>query len=338
MDLLVLGGTQFVGRHLVEAALERGHRLTLFNRGRTNPDLFPQAERLQGDRNDDLSALAGRRWDAVLDVNGYLPRQVTRATERLRDAVGLYAFISTISVFADFRVVGQDEDAPLAQLTPDMPEDVTDETYGPLKARCEQLVQQAMPGWSLVVRPGMVVGPHDHTDRFTYWPWRVARGGEVLAPGRPSWRLQLVDARDLAAFTLALIEAGRGGVYNATGPAAPLTMRELLDTCHAVSGGDARLTWVDEAFLLERGVQPWSELPFWLPDADEERRGLFSIDTRRAQAAGLSFRPLAETVRDTLAWAATRPPDHEWQAGLPPEREQDLLAEWHAGREVGAPR
>jgi 2'-hydroxyisoflavone reductase len=326
MKLLILGGTVFLGRHLVEAALARGHEVTLFNRGRTNPDLFPQVEQLRGDRDGDLAALRGRRWDAAIDTSGYVPRIVRASAALLAGAVERYTFISTISVYADFRSRGRGEDAPLGTLDDPTAEEVTGPAYGPLKALCERAAEEAMPGRVLVIRPGLLVGPHDPTDRFTYWPARVARGGDVLAPGRPDRPVQIIDVRDLAEWNIRMVEAGGTGVYNATGPADVLTMGRLLDTCRAVSG-DTRIVWVDEAFLLDRGVTPWTELPLWVPDT-EDHAGFASVSVERAKAAGLTFRPLAETVRDTLAWDALRPANADRRAGLRPEREADLLAAW----------
>ncbi len=328
MRILILGGTLFAGRHLVEGALQRGLEVTLFHRGQTNPELYPTVERLSGDRDGDLSALAGRRWDAVIDTSGYLPRAVRATAALLAEKIGHYTFISTISVYADFSQPGLAEASAVGKLQDPSTEVMTDETYGPLKALCELEVEAALPGRVLVVRPGLIVGPDDPTDRFTYWPYRVAQGGEVLAPESPALPVQLIDARDLAAWILDMIAAGRTGVYNATGPAAPLTLGEVLEVCREASGSDARVTWVGREFLLARQVAPWLDLPLWAPD--EGFQGFLKIDIRKAVAAGLAFRPLAETAADTLAWAQARPPDHPWQAGLAPEKEQALLAEWHA--------
>ena len=335
MRLLILGGTMFLGRHLTEAALARGHTVTLFNRGRHNPDLFPEVEKLQGDRTEEngLDALKGGRWDAVIDTCGYVPRHVRRSAELLADATDHYTFISSISVYKDFEKLGIDEDADLADLSDPAAEEVTGDTYGPLKALCERAVEEALPGRALNLRPGLIVGPHDPTDRFTYWPVRVARasregGGDVLVPNAPELLVQIIDARDLAEWNLDLIEANKTGVYNATGPEYPLMLREVLQTSRDVSGSDARLVWVDEAFLLEREVEPWSELPIWVPDTPEYA-GFSAVNCGKAIAEGLRFRPLADTIRDTLVWAAeARPADWQWRAGLAPEREQELLAAW----------
>lgn len=338
MRLLIIGGTRFLGRHLVEDATERGHHVTLFNRGRTNPELFPGVERIRGDRESELDALKDGRWDAVVDTCGYVPRVVGASARALAGRVGLYVFISSISVHGDFsRPVS--EDSPLATIEDESTEEVTGESYGPLKALSERAVEDAVPGRALIVRPGLIVGPHDTTVRFSYWTARVARGGEVLAPGEPSRHVQFIDARDLAAWTLRMTEAGRAGVFDATGPDEPLTMGEFLDACRDVSRSDARFTWVDEQFLIERGVAPWSELPLWLPESNEQFRYFSKVDVGRALAEGLTFRPLSETVRDTLAWQSGLPgsqPSIEKDgvpvpdATLKPERERELLDEWHA--------
>jgi 2'-hydroxyisoflavone reductase len=329
MKLLMIGGTVFLGRHLVDAALERGHTVTLFNRGQHNPELFPAVEKLRGDRDGDMAALRGRRWDAAIDTCGYLPRVVQASAELLSGAVEHYTFVSSISVYADVSHVGIDEHAPVGMLADETVEDVTGETYGPLKALCEQAAERAMPGRVLHVRPGLIVGPHDPTGRFTYWPWRVARGGEVLAPDGPEHGVQIIDVRDLAAWTIAMIEARNVGTYNATGPEERLGFGQLLDACRAVSNSDARFTWVDERFLLDAGVQPWMELPLWVPYCDPENAGFDAIDCSKAIGGGLRFRPLAATIRDTLDWQASRPPDQAPRSGLAAAREAELLEAWH---------
>ncbi len=328
MKILILGGTMFLGRWLVEAALQRGHEVTLFNRGKTNPDLFPQVGKITGDRSQSVAALEGRRWEAVIDTSGYVPRIVRMAVEQLKDQVDHYTFISSISAYKDMSQPGTDENAPVATLEDESTETVTGDTYGALKALCEQTVQQVMPGRALVIRPGLIVGPHDPTDRFTYWPVRVARGGDVLAPGRPERQIQIIDVRDLAEWNIRMIEGKQVGVYNATGPLPELTMGGLLETCRQVSGAQAEIHWVDEGFLLDQHVEPWMQLPVWVPEIQPEYGGFMAADISRAVEAGLTFRPLASTVRDTLEWARTRPEDHRWRAGMAPEREQELLDLW----------
>lgn len=333
MKLLILGGTKFLGRHIVEAAVARGHEVTLFNRGRYGPELFPEVERLRGDRDGNLEALKGRRWDVVIDTSGYVPRVVRASAELLADAVEFYVFVSSISVYGDYsRPV--DEDSPVATMPDESVEEITGETYGPLKALSERAAESAMPGRLLVTRPGLIVGPHDPTVRFSYWTARVARGGEVLAPGYPEKQIQVIDVRDLSEWTLRMAEERRAGLYNATGPDYKLTMGRFLEECRAVSRSDATFTWVGEEFLLEREVGEWGELPLWLADSNEQFRHHNSVQIERAIASGLTFRPLADTVRDTLAWQSeghTRPPKdgiHVPDATLKPERERELLAEW----------
>ena len=331
MKLLILGGTVFLGRHLVDAALARGHAITLFNRGQHNVDLFPaqRVEKLRGNRDGNLDALQGKSWDAVIDTSGYVPRIVEASAKMLANAVEHYTFISTISVFPDTIPPNADETAPVIKLPDESVEQVTGETYGGLKALCEQVVERGLPGRALVIRPGLIVGPNDPTDRFTYWAHRIARGGAVLAPGNPSSPVQFIDVRDLAEWTIRLVEEKRTGVFNATGPAHPLTMQQTLDECVRVSQSDAHLTWVDEQFLLDHNVGPWIEMPLWVPEKDNSA-GMMQINCAQAIAHGLRFRPLSETIRDTLAWDATRPPETEWRAGMKPEREAELLSTWHA--------
>ena len=324
MNLLILGGTVFLGRALVDAAMERGHTLTLFNRGASNPDLYPDIEQLRGDRDGGLDALAGRQWDAVIDTNGYVPRIVRQAAQLLADSVQHYTFISTISVYRDFFRAGIDEHYPVAET--DQPESEDRQTlYGPLKALCEAVVDQHFAGRTLTVRPGLIVGPHDPTDRFTYWPVRLSRGGTVLAPDRPDRLVQVIDVRDLAEWTVQLVERRITGIFNATGPDHPLTMGDVLTTANGVGGQHAEFQWLPEQFLLEHEVRPWMELPLWVPDTPEYA-GFATVDCRKAITTGLIFRPLEATVRDTLAWASTRPPEYQWRAGLDAEKECDLLA------------
>ena len=337
MKLLILGGTKFLGRHLAETALARGDEVTLFNRGQTNPDVLPGVERLRGDRDGRLEALRGRRWDAVVDTSGYVPRVVRASAELLAAAVEFYAFTSSMSVYADFGRPN-DEGSPLATLADESDEEVTGETYGALKALCERAAEEAMPGRVLVARAGLIVGPYDPTGRFTYWTERVARGGEVLAPSPRGRQIQFVDARDLSEWILRMCEARRAGVFNACGPDYTLTMRSFLEGCHEATASDARFTWVGEQFLLERGVEPWGNLPLWIPESDERHRCFLAENCEKAFKAGLTFRPLAETIRDTLAWQRAGSPGfiqeglvaHEH--ALTPEREEELLKEWHLNR------
>ena len=319
MRLLVLGGTKFLGRHVVEAALAAGHEVTTFTRGQTNPGLWPGAEMLTGDRDGGLSMLRDREWDGVVDTSGYVPRVVRQGTELLREAVDRYVFVSSISVYGDFsRPVS--EQTAVAELDDPASENV-EADYGALKAACERVVEESFGERGTMARAGLIAGPYDPTDRFTYWPRRLAEGGDVLAPGDPDAPVQLVDARDLAAWLVRLAEHGPGGVFNATGPAAPLTMRTALERVRDAVGSDARLHWRDDETLLAAEVGPWMELPLWLPGADHA--GMARADTRRALAAGLAFRPLEETARDTLAWSLEA---GEQRPTLSREREAEILA------------
>ena len=324
MRLLILGGTIFLGRHLVDAALAAGHELTLFNRGQHNPELFPEVEKLRGDRDGGLETLKGRRWNAVIDTCGYVPRVVSQSAELLAYAVDRYVFISTISVYADASRPGISEDNPLADPETGT-EEITGDSYGPLKVACEKAVERAFPDRSLIIRPGLIVGPNDPTDRFTYWPVRLHRGGEVLAPEPKSAPAQVIDVRDLAAWTIQMLEREATGVYNATGPARPINMEDMLGECQKEVGPEARLQWLPADALLAAGVGPWIDLPLWLPG--DEMAGLLAIDISRALKTGLAFRPLRETARDTLVWAQSRPANHAWRAGLSHEREQELLTD-----------
>lgn len=326
MNILIIGGTKYLGRHLVDSALARGHVVTLFNRGKTNPNLFPQVETILGDREYDLEKLSGRAWDAVIDVAGYVPRIVRLSATGLERSVGKYVFISSISAYADeiFSKIGVDENDPVGKLKDEIIEEITGETYGPLKALCEKAVLDLYGERGLVVRPGLIVGPHDPTDRFTYWTQRVARGGDVLAPEKTDAPAQLIDVRDLSNFTIKLIEEDASGIYNATGPDYALTFSTMLEACKRVSGSDAKFHWAPVEFLNQNKVAEWSDMPVWLPDS-EEYQGFSRVNVSKAIKAGLTFRPLTETVRDTFEWANTRPADHEWRAGLKSEREKELL-------------
>ena len=328
---------------MVESALARGHEVTLFNRGRTGSELFPEVGKLRGDRATDLSALAGRTWDACIDTSGFLPAVVRRGADLLRDRVGHYTFVSSISVFADFTRVGMDEDAPVSRLTPEQwrqleaidasepmrsPEFLP--LYGPLKAECERVIEECFAGRAAITRPGLIVGPHDYMDRFPYWVTRVAEGSEVLAPGRPGRPIQVIDVRDLAEWMVRLAERRVAGVFNATGPEPPLTMARFLEACRDAAASDARFVWVDEAFLLEHEVGPWEELPMWVPtEVSKDHAGILQVDVSRAVSDGLTFRPILETARDTLAWlrvSGSRP----LRSGLTRERERELLDAWNA--------
>lgn len=325
MRILLLGGTVFLGKHIMLAAHERGHAVTIFHRGdHPSRDLPEGVRKILGDRTSDLAAPAELDFDAVVDTSGYVPRIVRTSAETLAPRVGCYCFISTISVYADGMPPGADESAPLGVLEDPTTEAVTNDTYGPLKAACEAAVRDVFADRALIIRPGLIVGPDDPTDRFTYWPHRVAQGGEVLAPDAPDHPTQFIDVRDLAAWTVHMLENDGAGTFNATGPAGVPDFGTLLATCQEVSQSDARFTWVSEAFLAEHEVAPYTELPLWVP---REMVAFSGVDCSRARAAGLVTRPLVETVAATLAWDATRP-SAPLRAGLAPEREGALLAAW----------
>ena len=320
MRLLLLGGPKFLGRAVIDVALQRGHDVTLFNRGSTNAELYPEVERIAGDRDGRLDGLRGREWDAVVDTSGYLPRVVGAGAELLAGAVGHYVFVSTISVYASFASV-VDETAALAELSEPGSEEIGRD-YGALKALCEQAVEDAFPGRATRVRAGLIVGPHDPTGRFTYWPHRIARGGDLLVPG-PAWRpVQLVDVRDLAAWIVTAATERLAGPFNATGPT---TMGAVVDAAKRVTGSSARAVEVDDAFLADQGVDEWMGFPLWVDTRNEDWRHFMEVDVARAIAAGLTFRPLDETVAATLEHAEVVE-----GVGLERERERELLAAWWA--------
>ncbi len=343
MRILVIGGTRFLGPAFVDAAHANGHEVVLFNRGRSNPTLFPDVEKIQGDRDTDCHRLKGLAFDAVFDTCGYGPRQVRVAAETLRDTVGQYVFISSVSAFDGHRSVGvteedatiaipeqyagREEELGLADLRQDM------SLYGPLKAACEVAAEGAMPGRATNVRPGFIVGPRDGSNRFHYWPWRMHRGGRILAPGPKSGNVQLIDVRDLARFCLLTIEKKLTGVFTATGPSTPLPMVELLYACKAVTSTVGELVWVDEAFLLAQGLESWS-LPFWIAPSDAESAGLQSVDVSKAVRNGLEFRPLADTAAAALADLIEKKQHEQWAPfddRLPLEAK--ILAAWNEREE-----
>jgi len=323
MNILIIGGTRFLGRFFVETALAHRHTLTLFNRGQSNPDIFPDVELIKGDREHNLGKLANRTWDVVLDTCGYVPRLVRDSALALERSVGRYVFISSISAYDNFSKIGMTEEDPPGPLS-DESDDNNPETYGFRKTRCEKNVRDVYNDRALIVRPGLIVGPHDATDRFTYWPVRISKGGDVIAPENSNVPVQIIDVRDLAEFIMRLIEANASGIYNATGPAKELTIGEMLDTCKQVSGSNAKFHWASPEFLHHNNVQPWSDMPVWIPNIEEDK-GFSRMDVSKAVNAGLKFRPLEETVRDTIAWVNTRPADYEFRSGLKPEQEQELI-------------
>lgn len=330
MKLLLLGGTLFLGYTIAEEAVARGHDVTIFTRGRSASGAPAGVRHLIGDRDGGLQALEQGSWDAVIDTSGYVPRIVKAGADLLADRVELYTFISSISVYRDFSRAGVSEEDATLELEDAASEDVAAH-YGALKARCEAVLAERLPGRVLTIRPGLIVGPRDSSDRFTYWPSRLARGGDVLAPGPQDAPVQVIDVRDLASWTLSMIEARRTGVYNATGEAGRVTMQALLEQCRSALNPSARLTWADESFLAAQGVGAWMEMPLWVPASGETATftGFMQVNVDKALRAGLAFRPLEATIRDTAAWDAARPAQTERRAGLKPEREAELLAAWH---------
>ncbi len=334
LQILVLGGTRFIGIHMTRLAMERGHKVALFNRGKTNAALFPQLEHLKGDRNGELDALKGRAWDVVIDDSGYVPRQVRLSAQLLAPHVRQYLFVSTISVYAS-NATPNSEDSATARIADETIEKVDGETYGPLKALCERAVENAMPGRVTVLRPGLIVGPEDNTDRFTYWPARAARGGEFMAPGSPGDGIQFVDARDLAKFALDVLEKRVTGTFNVVSPPKAVTMGDLVSQSVAAANRMVKPTppphpiWLPAEFLEAQNVAPWSDMPVWLPGKGDYE-AFAQIHTERAQRAGFKVRPLSETVRDTLAWHLTRPQSEQsaLKSGIAPEREREVLAAW----------
>jgi 2'-hydroxyisoflavone reductase len=335
LRILILGGTGFTGPCQVRYALSRGHKVTTFNRGKTHPGELPNVvEQLVGDRNGKLDALKDRQWDVAIDNPTTLPAWVRDAAQILKGNVERYVFISTISVYADTSK-GVDENAPLAKYEgPDAFKETLEamkasgyKTYGPLKALSEREAEKWFPGKVLIIRPGLIVGPGDETDRFTYWPVRIERGGEVLAPGLPNDPVQFIDARDLAEWTIRMAENGETGIYNATGPAKPLVIGDMLAGIKTALNSNAKFTWASAEFLKQQKVQAWSDMPVWAGD----ELGLARTNISPALAKGLTFRPLVETARDTLAWFKAQPQGRQshLKAGLTPEHEAEVLTAWH---------
>lgn len=330
MKILIIGGTQFVGRAIAEVVLKGGHELTLFHRGKTNPDLFPEAEHIHGDRLDPegLAQLKGRGFDAVVDTCGYFPRAVRLSTEALADA-GRYLFISSISVFADSSKTGLKEDDATGTLEDETVEEITGETYGPLKAVCENVVLDSFGDRALVIRPGLIIGPHDPTDRFTYWPRRFYLAKDaVLAPDCKTQPVQMIDVRDLAGFCVKMLSDGASGIYSVTGPESPAMLEETLSTIQRSVNPMAAVVWASPEFLKEKAVEPWSDFPFVLP-YDGSDNGMLSVDIGKALATGLKLRPLEETVLDTLEWWKSKG-SPELKAGLSDALEAELLEEYCA--------
>ena len=326
--MLILGGTGFIGPHMTELALARGWKVTHFNRGKRDPDGVENVETLHGDRKGQLDSLKGRQWDVVVDNTGYIPKYQKMSADLLAPNTGYCLYISSISAYASFEKPN-DIGSPTGVLENKDQEEITNETYGPMKALCEQYVRDAYGSRCSIVRPGYIVGPLDPTDRFTYWPVRFARGGEMAVPGTAADPIQVVDVRDLAAFMMGLVERRVSGDYNAVTPPRAITMGSLMDTSRKVTGADTKLTWIDEKFIAEKAADvnlaPWSAMHG--PEAGGSLTGI-----QASVEQGLKARPLEETVRDTLAWHATRPADRQatLRSGFSPEQEAAILADWHA--------
>ncbi|MFC5406408.1 NAD-dependent epimerase/dehydratase family protein [Cohnella soli] len=333
MKILILGGTVFLGYHIMLSAVQAGHEVTIFSRGQTKlAGPLPEVERLTGDRDGNLAALDGGKWDVVIDTSGYVPRVVRQSVERLAGAVDLYVFVSSVSVYDGFHEPGTDESYAVASLDDPATEEVA-KAYGQLKAACEEVVEAGFPGRSLIVRPGLIVGPNDPTDRLTYWPVRLRDGGETIAPGSPAAPVQFIDVRDLAEWIVRMADDGRSGTYNATGPAWRMTMQQFLEQASQATGDRAKLVWIDNEFLLENDVGPWMELPLWIPGTGEtaEMRYMLDIAIGKALEAGLTFRPLEATIKDTLAWHDTRTESKSRKAGMDAAKEKTLLTQWKSG-------
>jgi len=339
LNLLILGGTGFIGPHQVRYAVARGHKVAVFNRGRRQAELPEAIEHLQGDRNNDLKSLEGRTWDVVIDNPTTLPTWVRLSGQLLKDSCRQYIFISTISVYADTSKAGMDETTRLEEYKGDKdpltitPEDFSknQQLYGPLKVVSEREAQKWFTNRATIIRPGLIVGPGDPTDRFTYWPVRIDRGGEVLAPGTPNDPTQIIDARDLSEWTVRMAEQGDIGVYNATGPEKPRPVGQMLDEIRTAVGSQATFTWVDQDFLRRHGVRPWIDLPAWVAPRPGNA-GFATVSVARALAKGLTYRPLAVTAKETLVWAKALPVEQQRapRAGLRAEKEAEVLKAWHA--------
>ncbi|MEJ0087357.1 MAG: NAD-dependent epimerase/dehydratase family protein [Pseudomonadota bacterium] len=334
LKVLILGGTGFIGPHFVRVLTEAGHTVTLFNRGKRDPEAKPGVEQLLGDRNGQVDALKGRDWDVCIDNSGYKPSQVRLTAELLQPHIKHYIFISSVSAYADYISTNIDEDYKLATLKDPANEEVTGETYGGLKVLCEQIVQKTYGKNANVIRPTYIAGPGDPTDRFTYWPVRVSRGGEMLAPGTPADPIGYIDVRDLADFTRTCVEKRIGGVYNLCNRPRSATIGELLEKSKRISGADTRFAWASAEFIDKNGLNaesaPPNAIPIWSPPTGDSA-GFALIRCDRAVAKGLKFRSLETTIRDTLEWQKTRPAERQTlRAGLPPEKEKELLAALHA--------
>jgi len=330
LKVLILGGTGFIGPHFIDALTAGGHKITLFNRGKRDPEVRPGIEQLLGDRNGEISSLKGHDWDVVIDNSGYTPSQVKATAELLKDHVRKYIFISSVAVYADFAKAGIDEDYKLAELKDPTSEVVNGETYGGLKVLCEKVVETTYGKRATLIRPTYIAGPGDHTDRFTYWPVRVSKGGEMLAPGTPSDPFQYIDVRDLAGFIRTCVEKDVNGKFNVCSPQGAVTMGSLLDEAKRITGANTTFVWATPAFLEANEIigekAEGNLIPIWEPPKGDEA-GLLLVSPARAEKKGLKFRSLETTIRDTLEWQKKRPEDKQvLKAGLTMQREAELLA------------
>ncbi|MEO8663892.1 MAG: NAD-dependent epimerase/dehydratase family protein [Ignavibacteria bacterium] len=330
MNILILGGTVFLGRHLVKSALSRNHNVTLFNRGQHNPELFPEIEKIRGDRTVSLDPLKGRKFDAVIDTCGYFPRAVRMSAEFLKDSVDHYTFISSISAYKDFSIKGMDENAEIGKIDDESIEEITGESYGPLKVLCENVVADVYKDRALNIRPGLIVGENDPSDRFTYWVKRVSEGGKVFAPDGRNSNVQFIDVKDLADWNIKMTEGKKSGLYNGTGPDYELSFEKFIKACQEVSDKKSEIIWANEKFLADENVSGWTDLPMWIRAEDE---GVNNVNVGKAVKDGLTFRPLKETISDTLQFDRTRE-DHKFRAGLKREREAELIEKWESQNKV----
>ena len=329
MNVLIIGGSSFLGPHVIDALVQRRHVVTAFNRGRTPSPTREGVEHVIGDRATDLERLHGRKFDAVVDTCGYFPRTVASSVAMFAPSVASYVFVSSISVYVDPMEAPRDETAALATIADATVEAITPESYGPLKALCEKAVIDGAGDRALVVRPGLIVGPLDPTDRFTYWPHRAALGGEMLVPGEPGHNISFIDVRDLADFIVGCVERGTSGIFNASGDTANTTMGDLIESCLRAAAVRTEATWVDEEFVKKNEIAPWSELPAWIPTGEDT---LMWASSAKAVAAGLTYRPLDDTVRATLDFTRAKGLDRPLKSGLTRERETELLRRWHAAK------
>ncbi len=339
MKILIIGGTKFLGHHLTKESLSKGHQVTLFNRGVSNPELFPEAVKLRGDREKDLKILENRQWDAVIDTCGYLPNVVKKSAELLTNNVSHYTFISSISVYTQFYSSKTSENSPVCKITEDelfqaakIPTDgglnptMYDSFYPGLKASCEKTVEELFPGKTFIPRPGLIVGPYDYEGRFEYWCKRISEGGDVLCPDQLDRRkIKFIDCRDLTKWIVSMIESKETGIYNTTGPEENLTLKMFFDECKRVSGGDAKFIEASDEFLIKSRINSWRDFPYWIPMNDENFKGVFDVKNDKAILKGLTFRPISETIKDTISWLASKKYSSETKVGLARTQELKLI-------------